>query len=389
MAFISKKATIVYVTEEVTEGLAVAATAGSQAVSILSDGFEINAERELVERSNLNTSIGKDLPRAGLATSSLSIGVEAKGATTAGAKPEADLLFEAGLGAMRQLTGTVTSGTSHTTSIIKIADVDITKFVVGDMVLVKEAGAYHFSPIITVTTTPGAASITLLVAMGVAPTNAVVIEKFTTYYTANSGHPSLTVNAFYEDLLNASAAGCRVGSVSLEGFEVGQIPSFNFSLNGWEYSEVLGASGLTASFSGCTPPIALGACVYKSGTALSVSSLAFSLENTLAQVTSTCAGMIGQRITERVVTGSFVTEMDSASVALFGEYDALTPVSLFMYLKNPTATAGQYANYVGVYIPNVVITTLGKQDSDGLMQYSCEFSAGTHASLADLYIGFV
>ena len=70
MAYVSKKSTVLYVTQEVTEGLAVNPSAGNQAVSILADGFELNPEKELVERNNLTSSISKALPRTGIKSAS-------------------------------------------------------------------------------------------------------------------------------------------------------------------------------------------------------------------------------------------------------------------------------------------------------------------------------
>ena len=78
MAFTVRKNTVLYVTEEVTQGTAVDPTLGSQAVAPLEDGFEFTPQKELVERNNLTSSIGQTLPRTGIKTSTGSMPVEWK-----------------------------------------------------------------------------------------------------------------------------------------------------------------------------------------------------------------------------------------------------------------------------------------------------------------------
>ena len=193
MAYVAKNTATVFVSEEVTEGTA-PALSGSDAVSVLSDGLEMNGEKELVERTNLTSSIGKALPRVGMKSGTGTIAVEAKAGSVEGAAPEADLLFKGALGGKRQIaTTTITKATGNTGSVLAIEDADISKFNVGDIVLVKQSGASHLSPIVSKVTTAGSATITLLIPKETGSFSAsVVVSKVTTYFTANSGHPSLT-----------------------------------------------------------------------------------------------------------------------------------------------------------------------------------------------------
>jgi hypothetical protein len=490
MAYVSSKTAVLYVTEEVTEGTPVAPSAGNEAVSILADGFELNGEKELVERSNLTSSIAKALPRVGIKSASGSVGVEAKAALVAGAAPEADLLFYAALGGKKTLSSTVTTGTSHATNSIKLTLGADSNFVAGDIIMLKDSNlGYHLTPISavvssvaatnfiqgsvgrltftadvagttgnsitvefvgsgtagaevvtvvgtdievqiesgvstaaqiktaldnsvaaaalinTVVTTAGvmetAAAVTLaggtdgsltpLVPTSVAASNGTVIEKFTKYYGADTGHPVLTLTGFYEDALKMQASGCHVASLSLDSFETGQIPSFSFGIGGMNYTETLGASGLTASFDGATPPLVLAACVYKDGVEIPVNSVSLSVENTLARVTSTCSpnGIIAHRETERVISGSMTPYMDTASVALFSGFDLNTEFSLFLHMQNPITNGKK--EVVAVYLPHCIITALPKADQDGLMTYGLEFAAGpsSDGSGSDIHLAFI
>jgi hypothetical protein len=389
MADISKNTATVYVTREVTEALAVEPTNGSQAVSVTSDGFEMNGEKALVERNNMTSSISKALPRVGIKTSSVTLTVEAKANSVAGVTPEAGLLFEACLGATRSNTNSITTIT--TTNLTTIPVSAITGLAVGDVVMFKDSNGYHITPLTAVAANgTNDDTVTCLIPFAVAPASNTAIEKSTSFYGANSGHPSLTVTTYLEDALKMQSAGCRVASLSLDGFETGGIASFNFGLNGTGYDESVAASGLTASFSGATPPLVLEACVYKDGTAIPVTALSWSVENTLAQKLSTCAanGILGQKITQRVVSGSFTPYMDTTSVALFDDFDANTQFSICGFLSNPGASAGQKKEVIGFYLPVCIITAAPHSDADGLMQYNLEFSTGPDAAGSQIYITF-
>lgn len=392
MAYVAKNTAVVYVTEELTEGLAVNPSNVS-AISITTD-FEMNGEKELVERNNLTTSIIKEIPRVGIKTATLTLNVEAKANATEGGAPEAALLFEAALGATRAQTNTATTLTTTNLSVIPVSAV--TGFVAGDIVMIKDTnitGGYHISPI-----TAAAANgtnedtITLLIASPTAPASNSSIAKFTTFHTANSGHPSLTVTTYLEDALKLQAAGCRVSSLSLDGFETGQIASFGFGLTGLDYDESVASSGITPTYTAGTPPLVLSACVYKDGVAIPVNGFSLSVENTLGRITSTCSpnGLIAQKVTEQTITGSFTPYMDTASVALFTAFDANTEFSICAILKNPGSSANTFKEVVGVYLPRCIVTAMPKSDQDGVMQYSIEFSAAYSTTVGTaLTIGFI
>ena len=378
MAFATTKSRVVYLTEETTQGVAVAPTLGSQAVAILSDGFELNGEKELVERTVLTSSISKQIPKTGIKTATGSIGIEWKAHGTAGSQTEASLLYKSALGSVKTIATTTTTKAGNTASILEIEDADISKFAVGDIVLVKEAGKYHISPISAIDTTLGSATITLVRAGASAFSDAVVIEKSTVYKGSNSGHPYLTVTSYLDDALKIQSAGHLVASMALENFSVGQIPTINFALNGITYEETLAPSGLTASYDTATPPIALGACIYLDGVAIPVTELGFSVENTVGRITSTCSenGIISTRVTERAVTGSLTTYQETTSVGYYSKFNTNAEFSLFGFAGIPTGTAGEIKDLVAFFIPKCIITAKPIADADGIATIAIEFSAG-------------
>jgi len=156
MAISVKKNTVIAVEIEDTEGVYKAPTSGSSYVQTLADGTEVTGAKELLERNIFTGSIGKTTPLTGTRTVSGSLPTETRASSVEGAAPEYDALMQSALGSRRQGVQ-VTSKTGHTSSRLEIEDADIANFEIGDIVLVKEAGAFHVSPVIAKDETASAA----------------------------------------------------------------------------------------------------------------------------------------------------------------------------------------------------------------------------------------
>lgn len=390
MALTVKQNTAIAVEIEDTEGTYKAPTAATSYVQTLSDGTEMTPSKELLERNVFNGSIGKTVPRTGQRTVSGAVPTEARASATAGAAPEYDALMRSALGLRRQKTTTTTTKTGNTASQLEIQDADIGDFAVGDIVLVKEAGAYHVSPITAVDTTATLANITLLVAAAAPFSNNVVIEKFTTYTVADSGHPSLSISKYIEGAVLEQATGCRVTSTSLDSFTTGQLPSWSFGFEGMDFDRSLTAIPHTPSYSTALPPVVLEACVYQDGVKIPVNEVTFSIENTLGFATSTCSpnGRISGRATERTVSGTFNPYKQDDDISNFTKFKNNTTFSLFAYAKNPTGVAGEFDQVVAFYMPNCLTTELGESDQDGLLVEDISFSAsrGSAGTENEIYI---
>jgi hypothetical protein len=377
---------------ESTEGTYVAPQATTSYVSPLADGVEISMGKETLERNNLNSSIGKNTPRTGMRSVSGSLAVEAKAHGTAGSEPEYGPLLKAALGAVRQNTAVVTTKSSgNTATVLQIEDADIGNFAVGDIVMVKQSGAYHVSPITAVDTTGSAANVTMLVAHPSGDcTDSVTVEKFSTYYTANSGHPTLSISKYIEDARLEQATGCRVTSLALNNFSTGQLADFSFSFEGLDFSSSLTAPPYTPSYNSALPPVVLSAYVYVDGTAVAVNDISWSLENSVAFKTSTqsSSGRVSSRISERKVSGSFNPYKQDDSIANYTKFINNTEFSMFGYMAVPTSTAGEFEDVVAFYMPKCVITELSEGDKDGMLQENISFTAGrgTDGSSEEIYI---
>lgn len=396
MAIAVKDNSVYAVEIEVTEGTYVAPSAATSYVQVLSDGAEMTPAKELLERNVFNGSIGKTTPRTGLRTVSGAMPVEMRASETEGAAPEFDKLMRSAFGSRRQVSATTISdndsGDPHTTSRIYLLNADANKYNVGDIVTVKVTGDYHTSPVTAVSNVSGDVYIDLLVPADNAFVDGQVIAAVTTYVLADSGHPSLSISKYIEEAVLEQAVGCRVNSLSLEGFTPGQLASFNFGFEGLNFDRSLTAQPHTPDFSDALPPIILNACVFQDGVGVNVNEFTFQVENTLGFATSTCSsnGRISGRATQRVVTGSFLPYKQDNSIAQFTRFEDNTEFSLFGSAHNPTSTAGEYNQTVAFYLPNCIITEIGEEDQDGLLQEPLSFSAsrGPSATENEIYISF-
>lgn len=381
--------------KEVTEGAYLTPSGATKFLAPLADGVELTPAKELLERNVLTSSIGKITPRTGMKSVSGALSTEARTSGIAGIEPQYGVLVESAMGAVRTNTSVVTTKASgNTATVLQIQDADIAKFNIGDIILVKQSGAYHVSPITAKSTGTGTATITLLVAHPSGDcTDSVTIEKFVTYYTANSGHPTLSVSKYVEDARLEQAAGCRVKSMELNNFSTGQLADLKFSFEGLSFDQSLTAPAYTPSYDTALPPIVLSATVYMDGTSVPVNELSFSLENTLAFKTSTASanGKISSRITERKFKGSFNPYKQDDSIANFTKFNSNTEFSVFGYMANPTGTAGEFNGVFAFYLPKCLITELGESDQDGLLQESISFiaSRGTEGASEELYLTLI
>lgn len=400
MGFTIKENTKVAVEVEVTEGTHVDPTSGASFIQPLSDGLEITPAKELLDRNNLNASIGKSTPRTGLQSVTGTIPVEMKAQGTAeGGEPEYGPLLEGCLGTKRTVTTTTMSdaddagGNAYSDTIIRLADADAGKYNVGDVVVTKRVGAFHTSPIASVNNTPGQVEIVLEVADPAgAYVDGIEIAALTTYFTANSGHPSLSITKYVEDAVKELATGAKCTSMSLNNFTTGQLADMGFGFEGLSFSRALEAPAFTPSFDPALPPVILEACVYQNGNKIAINELTLSVENTLGFITSTCepSGKQGSRITERTVSGTINPYKQDDNIDDFNRFNSNETFSLFARAYNPTSTDGEYEEVVSFYLPSCLITEIGEADQDGVLQETLTFSAnrGSDGSQEEVYVSF-
>lgn len=361
------------------------------------DGFDLSPNREFLERNVMNASIGPTTPKRGMRQVSGSLTCEMKASGTEGGEVDYGALLKGALGASRAVTSAnTTKSTGNTASVLQIEDADIGDYSLYDIVVIKQGGLHTPVVITAIDSTGGAANITVSPAKASGSwANSVVVSKTQMYYTANSGHPALSLSYYWANEIRQSAYGAKVTSMSLDNFTVGQMPKWTFAFEGLGYDEINGAAPHTPVYDTGIPPVALQACLYKDGVALPINTFGLTVENTLSYQTSTCSanGRIASRVSERRVTGSINPYMDDTTFAFFTHMEDGDTFSLLISAYNPSGTAGEmnFGSCVGIYLPNCMVNSYKKGNLEGLLTDEVTFlaSRGTAGATEEMYLGLI
>lgn len=392
MGTLTKGLSSLYVVEETVEGTFVAETLASEALEPLQDGLEFTFSREEIERKTLTSTIEAVEPRLGKKTLTGSIPVEFKAGATTGEAPRGQILYESLLGGKRSITTTTTTKASgNTTTFLAIEDADISKFAVGDCVLVKKAGEYGVRPISAKTTTPGSAGITLAIPLMSAPGASVVIDKVTTYYHT-SDSKSFSVIHFPGGEIREEINGAKAITASLDGWVVNETPSMNFSVEGLDIAKTVAVPTVTPDFaSDAQVPVIIHACAWLGQEEIDYTELGLSIENTKADLNSACAasGKIGTRKTAFNVTANINPYMADDNLDRWAAFKDNDNLSLFTYAFNPTATDGEFNQIVAIWIPNFKITNMPAADQDGVFVENIEGKAFRNLGNDTIFMSFI
>ena len=390
-----KGSSTLYLKEEVTEGTFVAPTSAADAIEVLEDGLEFNTEKETIERNTLSDSVESEAPRLGLKTVTGTIPVEFKASSTEGNAPPTNSLWESLLGGSRQNTTTVTARAGANTSTnILIEDADISKFAIGDIVLVKSAGEYELRPISARNTGVGTASITFPFALeNGAPPSGVQVSKFTTYYP-DDNWPTLSAALFHGGEIEDKLSGLRCLSGSIENWSTGQVPSVSFGVEGIESDRVVLANPYSPNFStDALPPVLLNACAYLGGIEIDYNEFSLNIENTKADLPSACkaSGKAGTRITQLTINGAINPYMEDDDVVRWDAFEQGDTTSLFVFAYNPKSpnVDGEFKECIAIWMPNIKITALPVGDQDGVLTDAIEFQAFKSSGNDSVFVGFV
>lgn len=382
---------------EVTEGTYVAPSGATSYFQPEEDGFEFTPARELLERNVINQSVGASTPKLGMKNANGALTTELRASGTEGADVDFGLLIKSALGATRSIsTTTTTKNSGNTGSVLQIEDADISKFTVGDIVIVKESGGHH--PCVITAKSSGAGTATITVSPSKASgsfSNSVVVSKSTMYYTANSGHPSLSLSYYWGNQIRQAAAGAKVKSMAIENFQTGQLARIAFAWEALSYTEIDGAAPHTPTYDTGTPPVILSASIFKDGTEFHINTFGLSLENTLGYMTRTSSenGRVASRVVERKITGTINPYTDDTSTDWYTLFNAGTEFALFIRAYIPSSTSGEITmgSLVGIYLPKCMVTEYKKGDLEGLVTDEVAFQAvrGAVGDTEEMYLGLV
>jgi hypothetical protein len=385
----------VFIEKEVTEGVYVAEASGAAAVEVLSDGLEFTPTKELLERNNRTSTVETVVSRVGQKSMTGTVPSEFKASAVEGAEPETGILYEALLGGKDSLVE-VTSLTGHTTTKIFLDAGDELQYKAGHIVKIKQseiAGVDHVSPIVAVDSSLGVESITLLVPYSVAFSNGVKIAASTVYFH-QSGQPTLSITNYLGGEIREKAIGMRPVSAELSNFSTGQLPEFNFSIEGLDFAREVGQplfAPVYDSEAGAEPPVVLCSKVYKDGVEIVLNSLTLSINNTIGFLTSTasCSGKISSRITKMTCGFTINPYMEDDDVDLFSLFEANTGFSIFGSSNNYGASTDELEQVVAFYMPNCRIPEITTGDEDGILTDAINGTAHRLLGNDTVFIAFI
>ena len=376
---------------EVTENVYVPPTAGTDYTEVL-EGVEFNKSREELTRSVLSGTTEQVASRVGIAEASGSVSVELKASATEGDAPQnSDVLLRSLLGGKRQITADQTSdAATHTSTVIDFADTSA--FSVGDIVLVKEAGAYECRPISSIQTDT---SITFPFALdNGAPASEVVVAQVTMYYsdTANSISMSAEHNIGSE-AIKQKITGLRSASGAISNWSVGQLPQMDFSLQGLNIERLNEDALFATNFSAdALPPVTLSACLWLSGKKLSYTEASLSVENEISIVKDACSatGNLSSRIVNQTTSFAFNPYLqDDTTADTWDKFNNNDDVSVFGYAYNSSATAGEFSEVVAYWLPQAKIIASPVADVDGITAEPVEIKAHRSLGSDSVFLGFI
>lgn len=385
----------VFVEIEATEGVYLEEQAGTSALGVLSDGLEFTPSKELLERNNRTNSVETVASRAGQKSMASTVGTEFKAGPTEGDLPETSPFYEALLG-NKDLLVERTSLTGHTTTKIFLTAGEELQYKAGHIIKIKQAaiaGDDHISPIVSVDSTGGIESITILIPYGVAFSDNVVIAKSTQYNHA-SGQPTLSLTNYLGGEIREKAIGMRPVSGELSNFATGVLPEFNFSLEGLDFDRAVGTPLFTPEYDedlGAEPPVVLCSKIYKDTQELTLNSLGLTVTNTLGFLSSTASknGKISSRVTKMAVGFTINPYMENDDVDLFDVFSDSTGFSLFGSAHNFGASESVHEQAVAFYMPNCRIPEIVTADEDGVLTDSINGTAHRLLGNDTLTIAFI
>jgi len=372
--------------KEVTEGTVVTPSSGADYQEVLAGTLEMTKTREELSRDTLSSTTEQEASRVGIPEVTGALGVEFRASATEGSYPQAlEVLTESLLGGKRT-AATKDTTTGNTSTVLTFAS---HSYLVGDIVMVKEAGAFECRPISAVDAT----TITFPFALdNGAPSDGVTVSAVSTFYsdTANSSTFSAEHNVGNE--IKQTVGGLRTSSMTLENWSAGTIPTASFAMGGLSLERTSAAGSYTPDFTAdALPPVALEACLWVNGTSVSYTELGLNIENEVNFMKDACQanGKLGSRVTSQTTTFNASVYSDDTTLTTWDNFNANDDVSIFFYAFNPSATAGEFSEAVAGWLPQGKLIEHPFADTDGIVSDSLAVKCHRNLGSDSVFLGFM
>lgn len=231
MADIITRSSVLAIKEEVTEGTAVAPTAGTDAVALQPD-FSMEPGIEVITNDELRASIGQTKPLLGNEAPTASFSHYLRASGVAGQAPNFGLLLKSFFGASSAQVTERDTVASSTVSLIKVDTGEGAEFERGEPLLIQDAtNGFSVRHVDSVSTD----DLTINFNLANAPASGVLVGQSVLYKPANTGHIPLSL---WHYLGNGGKIQMMSGS-KVTGFDIdvtsGQLINASFSLEGKEF----------------------------------------------------------------------------------------------------------------------------------------------------------
>jgi hypothetical protein len=228
MANISTKSTVLAVKKEVTEGVPVLPTAGTDALAVQSD-FSAEPSFDELTNEELKASIGAPKTILGNENPSMSFSHYFRASGVEGQAPNYGALVESFMGAVSTASTEYDTVAASTVGVIKVDAGEGASFERGEALLIKDAtNGYRVRCIDSIATD----DLSIGFQVPTAPASGVNLGKCVLYKPANDSHPTLSLWAY---LGNGGAtemvAGGRVTSMNVDA-AAGEFVNANYSVEG-------------------------------------------------------------------------------------------------------------------------------------------------------------
>lgn len=231
MSILNNRGSVLALVEEVTEGVPLAPSAGTDAVA-LQDGFSLDPAFNSLANAEIKPSIGQAKPITGLETPISNLNHYVRHSGVEGVAPKFAILLKSLFGSQTTNSTERLTGNSSTSSVIKVAS-GITDFKRGFAALFKLSAGFVIRPIDSVDV-PGTA-FTLGFNLAGAPASGVKLGKCINFSPVNAGHPTFTQWLYRA---NGGAiemiAGARTADMQVD-VQAGALINSIFKMSGIKY----------------------------------------------------------------------------------------------------------------------------------------------------------
>lgn len=386
-----KNKSIIFVVDEITEGVYAAPTSADDALEVLASGAELAMKRDVIDRQVLSDTIEDVASRVGMKNVSGNIPVEFKAGKTPGALPREKVLYNSLLGEKHTITATTTKA-GNTASVLQIEDADIAKYKKHFVILIKEAGKFEVRPISAIDTTPGAAKLTLKIPLTFIPSDNVEIEAVSIFNHGDS-YQAFSPSYFAGGEINEAGLGCKAVSASLENWETGKIPSWKFAISGLDMTQSVETPPFTPDFSlDAKAPTMFLAQAWINQEAVDYNQIGLTLTNEKTDVLS-AARASGKKSTKKTkfsVEGTIDPYKSSSDVNRFNSYNNNDEISIFAYgFYDDGTVPGEFKHVVALYIPQAKIVDLAEGEKSGVISEEIKFKSFKKLGKDTVFLAFI